>query len=98
MKEVYEPLQRYLRRRCAPGDVDDVFNDTLLTIWRRLDAVPTDNPLPWCYGVARNCLANQRRGANRRLRLVGKVSASVTQEPEPWAATPTSSSTTPSAI
>jgi RNA polymerase sigma-70 factor (ECF subfamily) len=82
MAEVYEPLQRYLRRRCNPADVDDVFNDALLTIWRRLEVVPADSRLPWCYGVARNCLANHRRGSNRRLRLVGKATAA-NQPPAP---------------
>ena len=71
--EVYEPLQRYLLRRCRPEDVDDVFNDVLLVVWRRIDDVPGGNPLPWCYGVARRCLANYRRGEGRRLRLVQRI-------------------------
>ena len=66
---VYEPLQRYLRRRVQAADAADALADTLLAVWRRLDEVP-DNPLPWSYGVARRCLANQRRGDSRRLRLV----------------------------
>jgi RNA polymerase sigma-70 factor (ECF subfamily) len=66
---VYEPLQRYLRRRAQTADAADALADTLLIVWRRLDDVP-DDPLPWCYGVARRCLANQRRGETRRLRLV----------------------------
>ncbi len=70
---VYEPLQRYLGRRAAPDDAADVLADTLLTLWRRLDDVPTDDPLPWSYGVARRSLANHRRGAQRRLRLVDRI-------------------------
>ena len=70
---VYEPLQRYLGRRAAAADVSDLLNDALLVIWRRLDHVPVDDPLPWSYGVARRCLANHRRGAQRRLRLVGRL-------------------------
>lgn len=72
--EVYEPLQRYLRRRAQPDDAADVFAETLLVVWRRLDDVP-DEPLPWCIGVARRCLANQRRGDRRRLRLVERSTA-----------------------
>jgi RNA polymerase sigma-70 factor, ECF subfamily len=75
---VYEPLQRYLGRRAAPSDASELLNDTLLVLWRRLDAVPIDDPLPWSYGVARQCLANHRRGDRRRLRLVGRLAA----EPE----------------
>lgn len=71
---VYEPLQRYLGRRAQPADVAEVLNDSLLVIWRRLDHVPLDDPIPWSYGVAKRCLANHRRGAQRRRRLVGRVS------------------------
>lgn len=79
--QVYEPLQRYLRRRVAPDDAADVLSDALLTIWRRLDDVPEDEPLPWSYGVARRALANHRRGAERHLRLVEKMTAEATVSP-----------------
>ncbi len=72
--EVYEPVQRYLRRRARPDDAADVLADTLLVVWRRLDDVPGE-PLPWCIGVARRCLANHRRGDQRRLRLVERTAA-----------------------
>ncbi len=71
--QVYEPLQRYLRRRATPEDAADALSEVLLTVWRRLDDVPSDMPLPWCYGVARRTLANQRRGAERHLRLVDRM-------------------------
>lgn len=70
--EVLVPLQRYLRRRT--DDADDVLGEVLLVLWRRLDDVP-DEALPWSYGVARGCLANHRRGAQRRLRLVRRLAA-----------------------
>jgi RNA polymerase sigma-70 factor (ECF subfamily) len=35
--------------------------------------VPDDDPLPWSYAVAKRCLANHRRSADRRLRLVNKL-------------------------
>ncbi|MFD9328220.1 RNA polymerase sigma factor [Streptomyces sp. NPDC060065] len=38
------------------------------------DADPSpDEVLPWCYGVARGCLANARRADGRRLRLVERL-------------------------
>ena len=81
--EAYEPLQRYLRRRCTADDADEVLNDTLLTMWRRLDDVPDDRRLPWTYGVARRCLANHRRGSVRRIRLAEKaLSTARSHEPE----------------
>jgi len=74
-EQVLEPLQRYLRRRTdGADDADDVLADVLLVLWRRLDEVPAES-LPWCYGVARGCLANHRRGEQRRLRLVRRLAA-----------------------
>ena len=70
---VFDPLQRYLRRRLDPEDASDVLSETLLVVWRRLDEVPKDNPLPWCYGVARRAAANQRRSRRRHLRLVERI-------------------------
>lgn len=79
---VVEPLYRYLVRRAEVDVVDDVLSETLLVLWRRLDDVPglgagpavdPDDVLPWCYGVARGCLANARRADRRRLRLVERL-------------------------
>ena len=74
-REAYEPLQRYLQRRAGPEDTAEVLNDVLLVIWRRIDEMPHDHRLPWCYGVARRCLANQRRANTRRIRLIDRVAA-----------------------
>lgn len=70
---VYEPLQRYARRRTDAESASDVVAEVLLVLWRRLDDVPADALLPWCYGVARRVLANTRRGDARRLRLVDRL-------------------------
>ncbi len=72
---VYEPLQRYLARRAPADDVGELLDDTLLVLWRRLDDVPTDDPLPWSYGVAKRCLANRRRSHRRQLHLIGRATA-----------------------
>ena len=45
LEQVWEPLQRYLRRRTE--DADDVLAETALTLWRRLDDVPADASLAW---------------------------------------------------
>ena len=71
--EVYEPLQRYLLRRASRQDAEDALAEVLLTVWRRLDDAPIDHPLPWCYGIARRTLANQRRGQRRAVRLVERL-------------------------
>ncbi len=70
---VYEPVQRYLRRRTDPATADDVLGDVLLVLWRRLDDVPDDAQLPYAYGVARGCLANSRRSVRRQERVVARL-------------------------
>ena len=62
----YVPLQRYLRRRTDLTSADDVLGEVLLVMWRRFDDMPGDAALPWCYAVARGCLANDVRGGRRR--------------------------------
>jgi RNA polymerase sigma-70 factor (ECF subfamily) len=75
---VYEPLQRYVRRRGPTDSADDVVAMVLLVLWQRLDDVPAEAEVAWTYGVARRCLANERRGSRRRLALVGRLEASFT--------------------
>lgn len=71
----YVPVQRYVRRRGGGDDTDDVVAETFTVVWRRLDDVPADAIVPWCLGVARRVLANQRRSTKRRLRLAERVAA-----------------------
>jgi RNA polymerase sigma-70 factor (ECF subfamily) len=62
-------IANYLRRRLyplGPADLDDLVEETMLVVWRRLDRVPPDAELPWMLGVARNVLRNARRSKNRR--------------------------------
>lgn len=73
--EVGEPLRRYAVRRVGAESAQDVVSETLMVLWRRLDDVPQQEPLPWCYGVARNCLANVRRSRRRQERLVTRLSS-----------------------
>ncbi len=78
---VYEPLQRYLRRRASFDDADEVLDDVLLVLWQRLPSVPAADCLPWCYGVARKALANRRRSNARRQRLVERLGTQPVQLP-----------------
>jgi RNA polymerase sigma-70 factor (ECF subfamily) len=70
---VYEPVQRYLRRRTDPATADDVLSDVLLVLWRRLADVPPEAPLAYAYGVARGCLANSRRSVVRQERVATRL-------------------------
>jgi RNA polymerase sigma-70 factor (ECF subfamily) len=67
----------YLRRRLyplTPADLDDLVEETMIIVWRRLESVPPDAELPWMLGVARNVLRNARRSKNRRSAFEAKLS------------------------
>jgi RNA polymerase sigma-70 factor, ECF subfamily len=73
--EVFEPLQRFLRRRADRPDADEALGETLLVLWRRIDDIPEGASLPWAYGVARRVLANQQRATRRRRALEDRLAA-----------------------
>ena len=58
-----------MRRTATLADAEDVAAETFTIAWRKIDAVPAEEPLPWLYAVARRVLANHRRGNGRRERL-----------------------------
>lgn len=72
--ELIEPLRRFLARRTDAATADDVLAETLLVCWRRVAELP-DEPLPWAYGVARNCLLNAQRSARRQDRVAARLAA-----------------------
>ncbi|MFG6197095.1 RNA polymerase sigma factor [Nonomuraea sp. JJY05] len=63
----YPQLLGYALRRCPdPDDAADVVAETFMVAWRRMEQVPEgDEARLWLFGVARNVLANQRRGERR---------------------------------
>ncbi|MEV4164532.1 RNA polymerase sigma factor [Nonomuraea dietziae] len=65
--DTYEQILGYAVRRCAsPDDAADVVAETFAIAWRRIDRLPGgDEARLWLYGVARNVLANHRRGTAR---------------------------------
>ncbi|MDI6099434.1 RNA polymerase sigma factor [Actinoplanes sp. NEAU-A12] len=74
---MFHHLLGYATRRCdTPEDAADVVAEIFAVAWRHLDRIPPgEQARLWLYGVARNVLANQRRGATRQ-RLLPKVLAS----------------------
>ena len=70
-------LARYVSRRTAASEVQDVVADTLLAAWRRFDDLPKD-PLPWLFVTARKMIANRRRAIERRNALSEKLVAGPT--------------------
>ena len=70
--QLIEPLRRFLARRTDAATAEDVLAETLLVCWRRVAELP-EEPLPWAYGVARNCLHNAQRSARRQERLAARI-------------------------
>ncbi|WP_405775111.1 RNA polymerase sigma factor [Streptomyces sp. NBC_01538] len=73
-REHYWAVSRYVARRLdgRTSEVEEVVADVFTVAWRRRGDLPA-TPLPWLYGVARNCLANAVRGQGRRRRLVDRL-------------------------
>ena len=65
-----------LRRTATVQDAADVASDVMVVAWRRIDEAPEGEAARlWLYGVARNVLANQRRGERRRDRVTARLAA-----------------------
>ncbi|MCE0486051.1 RNA polymerase sigma factor [Ornithinimicrobium sediminis] len=64
----YDDVLRFVHRRCHPSHAEDVVADAFLVAWRRYAEVPADHgeSRAWLFGIARGCLANARRGDQRR--------------------------------
>jgi RNA polymerase sigma-70 factor (ECF subfamily) len=71
----HRALLAYAARRSPTlADAEDVVAEVFLVAWRRLSEVPAgEEARPWLFGVARNTIANQRRGFTRRLRLQARL-------------------------
>ena len=80
----HAPVRAYVRRRAPTELVDDVVADTFLVVWRRLDRVPTADPVPWLLAVARRQLANQLRAQRRRGALGERLQALLSPAPPAW--------------
>ena len=70
--ELSPRVYAYARRQVDPASAEDVVADTFLVAWRRWDDLPAEE-LPWLLVVARNTLANRRRGERRRSDLADAV-------------------------
>lgn len=67
-----DPVRRYLLRRTDAATADDVLSETMIVLWRRIDAVPEEE-IAWAIGVARLQLANAERGRRRQDRLALRI-------------------------
>jgi RNA polymerase sigma factor (sigma-70 family) len=74
-----------LRRSASREDALDVVAETFATAWRRRADLPTepDEVRPWLFGIARLCLANSIRSANRVGRLGRRLADSFQERSVP---------------
>lgn len=85
----FADLWRFARRRVGSAeDADDVAAETFAVAWRRRWSLPDGGDARlWLFGVARNVVANHRRGETRRRRLHRRLVAQradrVVTPPEP---------------
>ena len=73
-------ILRFLQRRTAPAQVEDVAADTFLTVWRRIDELPRDlsEARAWTFGIARHCALNALRQAGRQDSLAVRIAEHAT--------------------
>lgn len=73
-RATYPAVRRYAFHRAITGsDADDLVAETYVVAWRRLDAVPEDDPLPWLLAVAANVRRNRARSARRYQALIDRL-------------------------
>lgn len=67
LKECARWLSRYFARRIAPAQLDDLVQDTLLSVHRKLRSYDPDQPfLPWIAAIARYRWIDALRKSYRR--------------------------------
>jgi RNA polymerase sigma-70 factor (ECF subfamily) len=69
-------IASYLKRRAYPlseADLEDLLEEVLEVVWRRIGDVPERFELPWMIGVARNVLNNARRKDHRRRAMQSRL-------------------------
>jgi RNA polymerase sigma-70 factor (ECF subfamily) len=67
LKEVQLWLERFFRRRCAPGQVDDLVQEVLISMHAKRATYDPSRPfLPWLAAIARYRWVDHLRGVYRR--------------------------------
>jgi RNA polymerase sigma-70 factor (ECF subfamily) len=72
----YSDLRRFVLRRIENRDAaGDILAETFAIAWRRRVDTP-EAALPWLFGICHRVIANHRRSAKRRLRLLNRMAGS----------------------
>lgn len=78
----FDTVLRYCLRRTTREDALDATAETFTVAWRRREALPWEQPLPWLYGTAYKVLGNQWRSRSRQHRAAARFRASE-DDPDP---------------
>jgi RNA polymerase sigma factor (sigma-70 family) len=79
-------LAYFVRRVASREDAADLFGETMLTAWKRIDKFPVEpeRQRMWLFVIAAHTLSNHRRTARRRLELTDRLRDVLTvAEPAP---------------
>lgn len=75
-KSFISRLRRYVRRRVAPGEADDVLGDILLRLVRHSkELAAADNATAWMYRVAANAIVDHHRRCSAQVRALSRAEA-----------------------
>jgi RNA polymerase sigma-70 factor, ECF subfamily len=66
-------ILRYAAARLDPASAQEVAADCFVIAWRRLADVPAEHERAWLFAVAARVVANERRSASRRARLIDRI-------------------------
>ncbi|MEO6596983.1 MAG: RNA polymerase sigma factor [Planctomycetota bacterium] len=67
LQRVEPAVRQFLRRLCAPGDAEDVLQETLAKVWRLRGSFDArQNGDAWLMQAAFRCFCDHRRRAQRR--------------------------------
>lgn len=69
----YPKVLGYALAHAQRSVAEDIANETFLTAWRKLDEMPSDDPLPWLFGVARRHRLNLHSSARRHESIADRV-------------------------
>jgi len=68
-------LAYFVRRLPSREDAADLYGETMLTAWKKIDRLPTEpeRQRMWLFVIAANTLSNHRRTALRRMQLTERL-------------------------
>lgn len=82
-ESAYADLLKFVQRRTASANAEDVVAEAFLIVWRRFSEAPKreDDARAWLFGITRNLMLNARRGEQRRQALGVRLAEATVTSP-----------------